>query len=138
MSEEVNDPETRSEATTAGVRVTVESRYLPEHSQPLGGKWTFAYRVRIENVGHETPVQLRTRHWIIMNQAGKVEEVRGPGVVGEEPLLRRGEAFEYTSGAVLETPRGVMRGSYQMERPDGSRFDVVIAPFALDMPYSLN
>ena len=123
---------------TEGVRVTVESRFLPEHSVPQAGRFVFAYRVRIENVSASTAVQLRTRHWIIEDQTGKIEEVRGPGVVGEEPRLEVGRGFEYTSGAVLETPRGVMKGSYQLERPDGTKFDVEIAPFALTMPYSLN
>ena len=132
------DDDTTSSATTRGVRVTVRSRFLPEHSSPQATRFVFAYRVRIENVAHEGPVQLRTRHWIITNQLGEVEEVRGPGVVGEQPRLEPGQAFEYPSGAVLETPRGTMHGSYQMEREDGSAFDATIAPFALAMPYSLN
>jgi len=127
-----------SEAVTEGIRVTVRAVYLEEHSQPSVQRYAFAYRVRIANESHPTTVQLRTRHWIITNMLGEEEEVHGPGVVGEEPELAVGEAFEYTSGALLETPRGEMRGSYQMERPDGSSFDVVIAPFTLAMPFSLN
>lgn len=130
--------ETRSEATTEGIRVTVQSQYLAQHSQPTAGRFVFAYRVRIENVAHPSAVQLRTRHWVITDQLGKVEEVRGPGVVGEQPELQPGAAFEYASGAVLETPRGSMHGSYQMELPDGRELDVRIAPFALAMPHSLN
>ena len=89
------------------------------------------------NEGAE-PAQLRTRHWVITDGNGKVEEVRGPGVVGQQPYLKPGEEFEYTSGCVLQTSRGEMRGTYQMHRPDGSGFDATIAPFALALPYSLN
>lgn len=127
-----------STAVTAGIRVSVESRYLPEHSVPQAGKFVFAYRVRIENVAAGMTVQLRNRHWIIEDQTGATEHVHGPGVVGEEPVLEVGTGFEYTSGAMLETPRGVMRGTYEFERPDGTMFEVEIAPFALSMPYSLN
>jgi ApaG protein len=134
----MSDPSTRSEAVTEGIRVVVQSQYLAEHSMPTAGRFVFAYRVRIENVDHPGIVQLRTRHWVITNQLGKVEEVRGPGVIGEQPVLRPGEGFEYSSGAVLETPRGSMRGSYQMECADGRELDVTIAPFALAMPHSLN
>ncbi|MCB9599564.1 MAG: Co2+/Mg2+ efflux protein ApaG [Sandaracinus sp.] len=133
----MSEPDTRSEATTEGIRVVVQSQYLAQHSQPTAGRYVFAYRVRIENVDHPGAVQLRTRHWVITNQLGNVEEVRGPGVVGETPTLRPGEAFEYTSGAVLETPRGSMHGSYQMD-VGGRELDVRIAPFALAMPHSLN
>jgi ApaG protein len=93
--------------------------------------------VRISNEGNE-PIQLKSRHWIITDSMGKVEEVRGPGVVGHQPHLRPGEHFEYTSGCVLQTPRGEMRGTYQMHRPDGRLFDAVIAPFLLAMPHSMN
>lgn len=130
--------ETESTATTQGIRVTVVSQYLAEHSNPTAGRFVFAYRVRIENVGHPEAVQLRTRHWIIRNQLGQTEEVKGPGVVGEQPVLPKGSHFEYTSGAVLETPRGEMRGTYQMHAPDGTVFDAEIAAFALAMPHSLN
>ncbi|MEM9070712.1 MAG: Co2+/Mg2+ efflux protein ApaG [Myxococcota bacterium] len=130
--------ETSSTMITEGVRVSVESRYLEAQSMPQAGRFVFAYRVRIENVAAGEAVQLRTRHWVITDQTGAVEEVHGPGVVGEEPMLQVGQGFEYTSGAALTTPRGVMRGSYQFERRDGTTFDVEIAPFALAMPYSLN
>lgn len=132
------EPETRSEAVTHGVRVVVQSQYLDSHSSPMLGRYVFAYRVRIENVAGAGPLRLRSRHWLITDQTGKVQEVRGPGVVGEQPLLQVGEGFEYTSGAILETPRGQMRGSYQMEGADGSSLEVEIAPFALAMPFSLN
>ena len=95
------------------------------------------YEVRIRNEGPQ-PVRLRSRHWIITDSAGKVAEVRGEGVIGQQPLLRPGEHFDYVSGAVLETPRGGMRGSYEMQRPNGSAFQAMIAPFVLAQPHSLN
>jgi ApaG protein len=124
-------------AVTEGIRVTVRSSYVADQSLPAARRYVFAYTVRIANEGPE-PAQLRSRHWIITDSAGKVEEVRGPGVVGKQPLLRPGEHFDYTSGCVLETPRGEMRGSYQMQRPDGGAFDATIAPFLLALPHSLN
>ena len=126
-----------SNAVTEGIRVSVTSAYVPEQSAPKARRYVFAYTVKIANEGTQ-PAQLKTRHWIITDGSGKVEEVRGPGVVGQQPLLRPGEHFEYTSGCVLQTPRGEMRGTYQMYRPDGSMFDAMIAPFALALPYSLN
>lgn len=126
-----------STATTDGIRVTVTAVYVPEQSSPRLRRYVFAYTVKIANEG-AAPAQLRTRHWIITDGDGRVEEVRGPGVVGQQPTLRPGEEFEYTSGCVLATPRGEMRGTYQMFRPDGSAFDAAIAPFALTLPYSLN
>jgi ApaG protein len=126
-----------SNAITNGIRVTVSSAYVPAQSAPKARRYVFAYTVRITNEGTET-AQLRTRHWIITDGNGKVEQVRGPGVVGEQPTLRPGEHFEYTSGCVLETPRGSMEGTYQMVRSDGQQFDATIAPFALVLPYSLN
>lgn len=122
---------------TQGIRVKVESVYVPEQSSPKNHRYVFAYTVHISNEG-SAPAQLRRRHWIITDGDGKVEEVRGPGVVGQQPNLAPGERFEYTSGCVLATPRGEMRGSYQMFRPDGESFDATIAPFALALPYSLN
>jgi ApaG protein len=126
-----------STAVTEGVRVTVESTYVPEQSSPRGRRYVFAYTVRIVNEGNDD-AQLKSRHWVITDAKGKVEEVRGAGVVGQQPRLRPGEKFEYTSGCVLETPRGQMRGTYQMDRPDGRRFEATIAPFALSMPVTLN
>jgi ApaG protein len=126
-----------STAVTEGIRITVRSSYVPEQSLPLAQRYVFAYTVRIVNEGSE-PAQLRTRHWIITDGTGKVEEVRGTGVVGHQPQLRPGEHFEYTSGCVLQTLRGEMRGTYQMHRPDGRIFDAVIAPFLLALPHSLN
>ncbi len=126
-----------SVAITEGIRVTVESTYVAEQSSPRTHRYVFAYTVKIANEGTE-PAELKTRHWIITDGNGKVEEVRGPGVVGQQPHLRPGDHFEYTSGCVLQTPRGEMQGSYQMHRPDGRSFDAVIAPFALALPHSLN
>jgi ApaG protein len=126
-----------SNAITNGIRVTVSSNYIPAQSAPKARRYVFAYTVRIANEGTEA-AQLKSRHWIITDGNGKVEQVRGPGVVGEQPMLRPGEHFEYTSGCVLETPRGSMEGTYQMQRADGTEFDATIAPFALMLPYSLN
>jgi ApaG protein len=126
-----------SSALTEGIRVNVRSSYVVDQSVPQARRYVFSYTVRISNEGPE-PAQLRTRHWIIIDGSGKVEEVRGPGVVGRQPYLRPGEHFEYTSGCVLQTPRGEMRGTYQMFRPDGRGFDAVIAPFLLALPHSLN
>jgi ApaG protein len=126
-----------SSALTEGIRVSVRSAYVVDQSVPLARRYVFSYTVRIANEGAE-PAQLRTRHWIITDGGGKVEEVRGPGVVGHQPLLRPGEHFDYTSGCILETPRGEMRGTYQMHRSDGRVFDAIIAPFLLALPHSLN
>lgn len=126
-----------SEATTRGVNVRVNSRYVPEQSDPDQGGWLFAYTIVISNVGEET-VQLLTRHWVITDAEGKVEEVRGPGVVGAQPVLRPGESFEYTSACPLRTPFGTMQGTYQMITENGARFDAEIAPFSLSTPYAVN
>lgn len=130
-------PRTTSVSLTDGIRVTVTSRYLAEQSVPRLKRYVWAYNVRIENEGH-APAKLVSRHWIIEDQNGKTEEVRGPGVVGEHPHLAPGQSFRYTSGCVLEAPRGSMRGSYQMVRDDGSELDVEIGQFALELPSSLN
>jgi ApaG protein len=126
-----------SSATTNGIKVSVKAEYVPEQSSPRSRRYVFTYTVKIANEG-ERAAQLKSRHWIITDGEGKIEEVRGPGVVGQQPYLRPGEHFEYTSGCVLTTPRGEMKGTYQMHRPDGSTFDATIAPFALALPYSLN
>ncbi|HEY2747755.1 MAG TPA: Co2+/Mg2+ efflux protein ApaG [Polyangia bacterium] len=126
-----------SNAVTRGIRVTVRSQYLPERSSPKGGQYAFAYTVRIANEGGEI-AQLRTRHWVITDGDGKIQEVRGDGVVGEKPILKPGQAFEYTSWCMLATPHGSMHGTYQMFTEDGAQFDAQIAPFSLALPYSLN
>jgi ApaG protein len=119
-----------SVAVTRGVRVEVESEYVPDRSDPERGSYFFAYHVKITNEGNET-VQLVSRHWIITNAEGRTEEVRGPGVVGEQPKLEPGEAFEYSSFCPLNTPMGTMHGTYQMVTETGARFDAAIAPFTL-------
>lgn len=128
---------THSVAVTEGIRVDVHSQYLPDQSLPRQQRYVFAYRVRVRNEGREA-AELRSRHWVITDGNEKIEEVRGPGVVGRQPHLEPGEEFEYTSGCVLATPRGEMRGEYQMVRDDGRAFDASIAPFALALPHSLN
>lgn len=126
-----------SEATTRGVKVRATSTYLPERSEPSQRRWFFSYRVRISNTGDE-PVQLLNRHWVITDADGHVEEVRGPGVVGEQPTLGAGEIFEYTSFCPLSTPFGTMEGSYEMVTEGGERFLAAIAPFTLSEPMAVH
>ncbi|MDF1794244.1 MAG: Co2+/Mg2+ efflux protein ApaG [Thalassobaculaceae bacterium] len=120
--------------TTRDIQVTVTPVYLDGQSSPQENHYVWAYQVRIENTGGET-VRLRTRHWRITDAAGHTQEVRGPGVVGEQPVLGPGEHFEYTSGCPLTTPSGLMVGSYAMEDADGAMFDVAIPAFSLDSPH---
>lgn len=133
----MSGPSTTSSASTHGILVEVQSQYLPDQSHPAGRRFVFAYTITITNNSKEV-VQLRSRHWIITNAVGETEEVQGPGVVGEQPILSPGESFRYTSGAILPTERGTMEGTYQMHRADGAQFDARIAPFLLERPYSLN
>jgi ApaG protein len=126
-----------SEAVTQGIRVSVRTSYIPEQSVPREHRYVFAYSIRIANEGSRT-AQLLNRHWIITHGTGHVEEVKGPGVVGAQPRLEPGQAFEYTSGCVLSTPHGTMHGTYEMKRDDGSTFNAAVAPFSLSMPYALN
>jgi ApaG protein len=128
---------TRSEAVTEGLRVQVEAHYSPEHSDPGHSQWFFLYTIRLRNEGERT-CQLLSRHWIIRSGTGNVEEVRGPGVVGEQPVLEPGDAFEYTSGCPLDTPFGSMEGTYQMVREDGSHFEAEIERFELRQPQALH
>jgi ApaG protein len=120
-------------ATTRSIVVSVETTYLEANSSPGDAQYFWAYRVTIENEGEET-VQLLSRHWMITNARGELTEVKGPGVVGEQPLLKPGETFVYTSGAPLNTPSGMMGGSYRMETDRGERFDIEIPTFSLDRP----
>lgn len=113
------------------LKVEVQPNYLPEQSSPEQGLYSFAYTITIANSG-EVPAQLISRHWIITNELGQVEEVKGLGVVGQQPLLRPGESFEYTSGCRLRTPSGTMQGSYFCVAEDGERFEVEIPVFVLD------
>ena len=126
-----------SDCVTEGVRVRVQCRYAPERSQPAQGMYFFVYTVTLSNEGIE-PAQLKSRHWIITDSNQRVEEVRGPGVVGETPLLRPGQSYTYSSGCMLRTQYGTMHGTYQMVRPDGRAFDAVIAPFVLALPHAIN
>ncbi|MFQ5955046.1 MAG: Co2+/Mg2+ efflux protein ApaG [Kiloniellales bacterium] len=120
--------------TTRDITVSVTPFYLEEQSSPPDNHFVWAYQVRIENNGDET-VQLRTRYWRITDSQGRVQEVRGAGVVGEQPVLRPGETFEYTSGTPLPTPSGIMVGSYQVQLDDGMLFDIAIPAFSLDSPH---
>src|SRR3546814_677364 len=120
--------------TTHDVRVTVQPVYLEEQSSPEDGQYVWAYQVRIENLGQST-MRLRTRFWSITDAQGRTQEVRGPGVVGGQPLLRPGDSFEYTSGCPLPTPSGMMVGSYEMESESGDRVEVAIPAFSLDSPH---
>jgi ApaG protein len=127
----------RSEAITRGIRVQVQSRYLPERSDPEADYHFFVYAVRITNLG-EKPAQLISRHWVITDADGNTQEVQGEGVVGEQPHLESGESFEYTSACPLDTPVGAMQGTYQMVDADGDAFDAEVAPFTLAMTEALH
>src|ERR1700749_2086168 len=120
-------------ANTRGIAVSVEPTYLEMRSSPDRSEYFWAYRVIIENQGQET-VHLLSRHWMITNARGDLAEVKGPGVVGKQPVIKPGERFEYTSGAPLNTPSGMMGGAYQMESESGERFDIEIPTFSLDRP----
>ena len=126
-----------SEAVTDDIRVEVMASYSPENSRPLEGEWVFQYTVRITNQSAST-VQLLNRHWVITNGADEVEEVKGAGVVGKQPVLAPGESFKYSSWCPLKTPMGMMHGTYEMARTDGSHFDIEIAPFALRARYTVH
>ena len=121
-------------AITRAIRVDVEPIYLEEQSEPDEGQYVWAYRVNIANEGGET-VQLLSRYWHITDAMGRVQEVRGAGVVGEQPVLKPGETYEYTSGTPLPTPSGIMRGNYQMRSESGEKFEIEIPAFSLDCPH---
>jgi ApaG protein len=126
-----------SDATTRGVRVQVQSFYDEERSSPQESYYFFVYHVRISNLGTET-VQLVSREWFITDANGETQRVQGPGVVGEQPVLAPGDAFEYTSFCPLTTPVGSMRGTYRMVLENGESFEAEIAPFALAVPHAVN
>ena len=119
------------------IKVEVDTSYIEEQSLPQQDRYVFAYTITIRNEG-EVPARLLTRHWLITDANGKINEVRGEGVVGEQPYLKPGESFRYTSGTLLETPVGAMEGSYQMVADDGEQFDAEIPPFTLSIPRTLH
>ena len=133
----MRDPTFASDTVSRGVRVHVQPEYLPDQSAPDEGLWVFAYHVTIQNQGEQT-VQLVSRHWIITDARGEEEHVRGPGVVGFQPVLAPGESFQYSSGCPLRSSVGSMHGSFQMVGQDGQHFDARVAPFTLADPDSLN
>ena len=124
------------EAVTRAIRVRVTPAYIEERSTPSEGQFFWAYTVDIVNEGSE-PVQLRSRYWRITDGSGHSEEVRGPGVVGQTPVIAPGDSFTYTSGCPLNTPSGIMLGSYQMASAAGTLFDIKIPAFSLDSPYAI-
>lgn len=126
-----------SDTVTNNIRVEVLSRHMPEKSQPGLDQWIFQYTVRITNQGLDT-VQLLSRHWIITDALEQIREVKGPGVIGEQPVIAPGESFKYSSWCPLQTPTGTMRGTYQMATADGHLFDVDIAVFALKARYTVH
>jgi ApaG protein len=126
-----------STAVTQGIEVEVHGDYRPDRSSPAEGRYLFTYTVRITN-GGSGAARLLSRHWIVTDATGTLEEVVGDGVVGQQPHLQPGQSFQYTSFCVLRTPLGQMRGTYTMARDDGSRFQAEIAPFALAVPSALN
>jgi ApaG protein len=130
-------PSPISEAVTHSIRVEVMAQYSPENSRPHQDVWVFEYTVRITNQSEQT-VQLLSRHWIITDGLDHVEEVQGPGVIGEQPVLAPGESFKYSSWCPLKTPTGTMHGTYQMAGAGGTFFDIEIAPFALKARYMVN
>jgi ApaG protein len=123
--------------STYNTQVKVQTNYLADQSQPDAGRYVFSYTVTIENHG-DIPAKLLTRHWYITDADGNVEEVEGEGVVGEQPYLKPGDGFRYTSGTVLETPVGSMYGSYHMLADDGTEFDTEIPAFTLSVPHTLH
>ncbi len=125
------------EQTTRHIRIVVQPQFLENQSEPDAGKFVWAYTINLENLSGET-VKLLTRHWIITDGLGRNQEVKGDGVIGEQPTLRPGDSFQYTSGCPLTTPSGVMSGSYGMIDERGQKFDVEIPAFSLDSPYDVH
>jgi len=119
------------------IQIEVETQYIPEQSSEKLNRYVFSYTIKITNVG-STPAKLISRHWIINDAHGNTQEVKGKGVVGEQPYLRPGEGFQYSSGTILETPVGSMEGSYQMITDDDLEFDAHIPPFTLSVPHTLH
>jgi ApaG protein len=123
--------------TSCPIRIDGETAFLEDQSEPTSDRYVFAYTITIRNEGR-VAARLLSRHWVITDSNGKVQEVRGSGVVGEQPYLKPGQGFRYSSGAVIETPVGAMQGSYEMLADDGERFDAAIRPFRLAVPGVLN
>jgi len=130
-------PVSTSEAITQGVRVSVRARYSPEHSAPEQSQWFFLYTITIANESSQS-VKLLSRKWLILDATGKSEEVHGPGVVGKQPALAPGQAFEYTSGCPLQTPFGSMSGKYEISREDGTHFEAEVRSFQLRQPNAIH
>lgn len=128
---------TTASAITEGIRIEVRSEYSPSRSAPQNSHWFFVYTITITNEG-DRPAQLVSRHWTITNAKGETSEVRGPGVVGEQPRLEPGKSFTYTSACPLETSFGTMAGTYQFRRDDGETFTARVPTFSLAMPYAIN
>ncbi len=126
-----------SEAVTEGVRVSVRARYSAEHSAPARSEWFFLYTITIANESEQS-VKVLARNWLILDATGKSEEVHGPGLVGEQPALGPGQAFEYTSGCPLQTPFGAMSGTYEMSREDGTHFEAEVRLFQLRQPNAIH
>jgi ApaG protein len=120
--------------TTRAIRVTAQPQFLPDQSAPEQEHYVWAYTIEVENLGRET-VQLLSRHWHITDARGQVQEVRGAGVIGEQPVLRPGESFRYTSGTALSAPSGLMHGEYEMQTAEGERFEIKVPAFSLDSPF---
>ena len=135
MPERSERPSESYRAVTRDIEVSVSPRYMSDRSTPEKGQYFWAYTIEISNNGNET-VQLKTRYWHITDSMGRVQEVRGAGVVGEEPIIPPGESFEYTSGVPLQTPSGFMVGSYGMVSDSGDHFDIEIPAFSLDSSYA--
>lgn len=135
MPERSERPSESYRAVTRDIAVSVSPRYMSDRSTPEKGQYFWAYTIEISNNGNET-VQLKTRYWHITDSMGRVQEVRGAGVVGEEPIISPGESFEYTSGVPLQTPSGFMVGSYGMVSDSGEHFDIEIPAFSLDSSYT--
>ena len=122
--------------TTHSIKITASPRFLAEHSEPQDSHYVWSYTIQLENFGN-SEVQLLNRHWKITDAQGITQEVRGPGVIGEQPVLKPGDTFQYTSGTALASPSGMMLGEYEMVGPNGERFEVEVPAFSLDSPYQV-
>ena len=137
MSQDGNDKGTVTDLNNYNIQVTVGTQYIEAESNPDANRFVFAYTIKIKNTG-DIAAKLLSRHWIITDANNRIQEVKGKGVIGEQPYLRPGESFEYTSGTMMETPVGSMQGTYQMVADDQHHFDAIIEPFTLALPRMLN